>query len=239
MTTPQGTAAAAADDTTVNTVVTYLREHPDFFNHHPELLHELAIPHPSGEAVSLVERQLVAIREENLRLKRHFEAMVNVAKANEKLNARIHELVLELMEAAGPRAIFNALYTRLSSGFAADAVAVRIYGNAEFIDNAELEEFIGRDGRARSPFRGVLEHRKPLCGRLNRAQGDMLFAALEPEGSAVVLALRGKGWDGLLGIYSKDGGRFEPDMGTEIVTYLSDVVSLILDPWVAGGAEGH
>ena len=29
MTTPQGNAAAAAEDTQVNTVSTYLREHPD------------------------------------------------------------------------------------------------------------------------------------------------------------------------------------------------------------------
>ena len=33
----------------------YLKQHPDFFQHHPDMLDQLQINHSSGSAVSLVE----------------------------------------------------------------------------------------------------------------------------------------------------------------------------------------
>ena len=44
-------------------VAAFLCRYPDFFERHPEILTELSIPHPdSGQAVSLLERQLTALR---------------------------------------------------------------------------------------------------------------------------------------------------------------------------------
>ena len=50
---------------TAEMVADYLRRHPEFFNDHPELVAEIAVPHGSGDAVSLVERQVRALREQN------------------------------------------------------------------------------------------------------------------------------------------------------------------------------
>src|SRR4030095_11926792 len=45
-------------------VARYLNEHPDFFDQHPELLGLLNVPHPqSGQAISLVERQSLLLRD--------------------------------------------------------------------------------------------------------------------------------------------------------------------------------
>jgi uncharacterized protein YigA (DUF484 family) len=44
-------------------VADYLKTNPDFFNTHPDLLLELSLPHPTGQAVSLWERQNAALRE--------------------------------------------------------------------------------------------------------------------------------------------------------------------------------
>ncbi|MGL4601861.1 MAG: DUF484 family protein, partial [Plesiomonas sp.] len=41
----------------------YLAEHPDFFNRHAPLLNSLQIPHHSHGAVSLIERQLLQLRQ--------------------------------------------------------------------------------------------------------------------------------------------------------------------------------
>ena len=75
-------------------VATYLREQPDFFNQHSALLLELEIPHPSGDAISLFDRQLSALREENRQLKANIHSMIENARANEMLIKRIHGLVL-------------------------------------------------------------------------------------------------------------------------------------------------
>ena len=40
-------------------IADYLKNHPDFFTHHPELLQQLTIPHSHEEGtISLVEAQL-------------------------------------------------------------------------------------------------------------------------------------------------------------------------------------
>ena len=46
-------------------IVDYLKNHPDFFTHHPELLQQLSIPHSHEEGtISLVEAQLAQQREQ-------------------------------------------------------------------------------------------------------------------------------------------------------------------------------
>ena len=47
-------------------VVRYLRNHGDFFGRHPTLLTDLSLPHDSGQAISLVERQVAILRERNI-----------------------------------------------------------------------------------------------------------------------------------------------------------------------------
>ena len=60
-------------------VIAFLRTHPSFLDQHPELLSQLEIPHGSGDAVSLLERQVAVLREENARLKQQFEQLVGHA----------------------------------------------------------------------------------------------------------------------------------------------------------------
>ena len=45
-------------------VVDYLTAHPDFFTRHPQLLRDLSLPHDSGNAVSLIERQVELLRKQ-------------------------------------------------------------------------------------------------------------------------------------------------------------------------------
>ena len=225
-------AAARSGDELEGVVSKYLREHPDFFARHTDLLKEILIPHPSGEAVSLVERQLAALRDENLRLKQQLERVIEVAKTNEALNERIHALTIQLMSASGPQAIFATLRDRLRMGLRADAVAVRIFTEPAFIDGEHPGEFVGAKSVRRGPFAPMLDAAKPLCGRLSKMQNAALFDVDKPVGSAVVLPLRGKRWDGLLGILSEDPKRFDPGQGTELLAHFAEVATLMIDPWV-------
>lgn len=229
--------APDATDESDRQVVDYLRAHPEFFNRHPELLRDLTIPHPSGEAVSLVERQLSALRAENRKLQQQLQDLLGRAQANESLNGRVHELTLELLRLSGPQAVFKTLRERLRSGFRADAVAVWVFADPGYIDAPRAAEFAGRQSTRRGPFASMLDSAHPLCGRLNRMQSSALFDADELPGSAVVLPLRGKAWDGLLAIRSNDTARFDPDMGTEMLVYLAGVVVLIIEPWVVAGKK--
>lgn len=214
-------------------VAQYLRSHPEFFNEYPGVLRDLTIPHASGGAVSLFERQVSALREENGRLKERFEDLVRLAMENEGLNSRIHQLALELMAAAGPQAIFNTLEQRLSEDFDADRVVTLIFAERAFADGEELPQFTGKQAASREPFKAMFVDRKALCGRLNQAQNASLFGDIATPGSTVVLPLLGSGWDGVVAVNSNDTARFDQDMSTDFLTYLSDIVILVLDPWIA------
>ena len=96
---PQATPATLPAEAEV---VSFLRANPTFLDRHPELLRQMSIPHASGDAVSLLERQVTVLREDNQKLRRQFEELVGHARRNESLNKRVHALVLKLMNAAGP-----------------------------------------------------------------------------------------------------------------------------------------
>ena len=226
-------AAPCADLPDAPAVAAYLKENPAFFADYPDVLHAIDIRHASGDAVSLIERQITSLRTENQRLKTRFHELVRLAESNQQLITRIHQLALLLMDAAGPQAIFATLADNLMRDFNAERVRTLVFAEPAFAESPPLPEFVGTDCNERTLFRRSLEKRESQCGELAAEQTAYLFPDAGSPGSAVLLPLGGKSWDGLLVISSDDPSRFNGDMGTEFLTYLGDVVSFIVDPWVA------
>lgn len=234
-TTPDANGEAAGDAT--SSVAEYLRKHRDFFVLHPELLTDLVIPHESGKAVSLVERQVLLLRDENRQLKSRFRELVGIARDNEELSRRMHRLTLRLVEAGSCAQVFGCLDQSVRADFNADALVVRIFAAPLAEEDRGRSEFVGRDTPLAKLFAEVIAQRKPFCGRLKHSQQQALFGTdvsvgADDYGSAAVLPLFGKHWEGLLGIGSNDPRRYHPEMGIDLLAHLGDIVSLILNPWV-------
>src|SRR4030065_1349468 len=72
-------------------VARYLEDHPDYFQRHPETLARILLTHETGgKAVSLIERQVQVLREQNQALQRQLRDLVNNARENDVLGARLH-----------------------------------------------------------------------------------------------------------------------------------------------------
>lgn len=222
--------AAPAASPDEDAVVAWLQQHPGILDARPELFGVLSVTHPSGDAASLLERQVSVLREENRKLRQQFDQLVSNARENETLNARIHRLALALIDAAGPQAIFDCLRTQLCDGFGADRVHVRICAEPAFVDAAEVPEFVGGDSDAARAFGAVLDDGTAVCGPLAGDAREALGETREP--SAAVLPLVGRNWRGVLVIASDDPGRYQYGMATDFLTYLRDVATLVIDPWV-------
>ena len=220
---------------TAEDVVEYLGKNPDLFRDHPELLSRLEVPHTdSGSAVSLVERQVQVLREQNQRIRKQLHELIEIARQNEELARRMHKLSLTLMDAAEPREIFSTLYDNLRKNFHADRVAVRVFGNPAFIDTFAGPEFAGVDAREKSLFKTMIETHEPICGRMKHQQQVFLFGDEGNEiASSVMVPLHGPGWSGVLSIGSFDPERFQPGMGVELLANLGEMLSFILKPWIA------
>lgn len=224
-----GTAAISAES-----VAEYLRDHPEFFNQYPDLLSEISVPHASGEAVSLVAKQVAALREQNEDLRKRLHELIEIARQNEELARRMHQLALTLMDAAEPKEIFETLYENLRRNFQADYVSVRLFANPAFVDTYAGDEFAGPGIQEEALFRSIIARRLPISGRLKRQQQVFLF---DDDGddiaSAVIVPLHAPEWGGVMAIGSKDAERFQEGMGVELLANMAEVLSLILKPWVA------
>lgn len=214
----------------------YLENHPDFFNKYPALISELKIPHEHGGAVSLVERQVAVLREQNQQTKKRLHELIEIARQNEELARRMHKLALTLMDAAEPKEVFKTIYDNLKKNFHADRAVVRLFADPAFVDSFPTDEFAGKDSQEQSLFKSIIEKRMPLSGRLKHQQQVFLFG---DDGnditSAVMVPLHGEGWGGILAIGSFDAERFQPGMGVELLANLGEVLSFILKPWINEG----
>ena len=219
-------------------VMTFLQRQPDFFDLNPQVLHDLKLPHVSGEAVSLFDRQLASLREENRRLKANQQMMIENARANEALIKRIHALALQMMQATGPSAIFSTLKTQLKQDFSADRVELLIFAAPSFVETDGVSEFVGSEDPRQSVFENLSAADGAECGETSLAHRQALWPQeSDVAGSSALLPLNAKSWRGILAIQSDETERFVSDMGTEFLSYISDIVCLVLDPWVAREAS--
>jgi uncharacterized protein YigA (DUF484 family) len=218
-------------------IADYLRTHPDFFLTHTSLLADIQIPHHITGAVSLIERQIAVLREQNLDLKRQLQALVQVARDNDRLNEQVQRLTLALMEADDLSATVRMIGESLRNDFRADTAVLGLFSQegrrppSESSGLLQLRTLSDREPDA-AVFATLLATGKPLCGHLRRGQLQYLFGEAAPENaaSAVVLALHGGGESrpaqrlGLLGIGSRDARRYHAGMGTLFLAHLGELI---------------
>ena len=225
-----------SNNITDSMVSEYLRETPDFFTKHADILAELSIPHDLGRAVSLVEKQVAVLREQNQQTRKRLHELIEIARQNEELARRMHQLALTLMDADDPKDIFNTLYDNLKKNFHADRAVIRLFANPSFVDSFATDEFAGKETAEQSLFKSIIEKRLPLSGLMKRQQQVFLFGDDGDDiASSVMVPLHGDGWGGILSIGSFDAERFQAGMGVELLANLGEVLSFILKPWVEQG----
>ena len=206
-------------------VAAYLRHHAEFFATRPDLLAELEIPHASGAAVSLVERQVGILREQNRQLRRKMLHLVEVARDNDQLFERIQQFTLSLLAAHRLTTVLELVQTGLREQFHADAIALRLFVTAPGAGLSQRPEFTDR-AAAEQPLGNVLRAARPLCGKPKPSQLLYLFGELGDDiASAALLPLGEAGQLGILAIGSFDPQRFHPEMGKLFLGYLGEALS--------------
>jgi uncharacterized protein YigA (DUF484 family) len=210
-------------------IAEYLRAHPEFFNRHPELLDVLQIPHPCGSAVSLIERQVQHLRQQNSQLRKKLRDLVKIARENDSLSKRMQHLHLTLIECTQLDDMLNGVQSVLRDQFNADFTSFRLALSQP--PDGLLTEHDRLSPAALSLFRAVFDSGRPLCGRLTIQQRQHLFDDAAAEVASVALIpLGGMDWKGLLAIGSNDAGRFHPAMGTLFLSRIGELIGYALQP---------
>ncbi len=221
-------------------VVKYLRTHPDFFAGQPHLLAELALPHETGVATSLIERQVSILRHHNHQYRQQLQDLVQIAHDNEQLIQRLQQLTLSLLDTDQLPDMIALLQSSLQADFHADAAVLYLAGVAHRpaeISNDNFIRLIHHTGAGDIPreLRKILASTKPCCGKFKAGLLDCLFT---DEGqhiaTAALLPLHfgptTNGAQGLLAIGSHDDKRFHAEMGTQYLQFMAELISRKLAP---------
>jgi|JFJP01.1.fsa_nt_gi uncharacterized protein len=211
-------------------VISYLKRYPQFFVQHEAVLTMLEIPHTRGSAVSLVERQLAVLRDENQQLQRKLENLIEIAKQNEQLNHRLQTIILNLTHVHSADEFFNSLYDNFMKEFNTDAITLRLFElpPAALAGRAEFVEY---DADVFHLFEQFLSNHESFCGKLSVAQHNFLFPDAKIS-SAVLIPIGLPKPRGLLAMGSYDEARFHAGMATDMLKYMGDLVSGLLNIWL-------
>lgn len=219
-----------AAPTTEEAVADYLQKNPDFFERNANVLARLRVPHERGvSTVSLVERQVLVLRDKNQKLESKLRELVDVARSNDALSDKIHRLARRLIRARGATQLLDTLEASLREDFGASQWLIVLTRT----DIPELKQIASRHirvvERASSDlkmFETFFESARPRCGQIRDSQRDYLFGeGTVAIGSAALVPLGMDDSFGLLAIGSPDVDRFHPTMSTEFLARIGELVS--------------
>lgn len=213
-------------------VESYLQQHPDFFNKHLHLLEKMHIPHPSGNAVSLISKQLEIFRAKHHEQESQLMSLIEIARDNDIACTRMHKLTLALLDASNLEDVVNHLNIVLSEYFLTDFVALRIIKPTGTSTIPNL--FIESGSSSLKPFATELGSNQPSCGRPTLSQAKTLFgdSALEVR-SCVIIPMLFTELEAILAIGSREDGRFQYGMGNMLLTQMSELVATRLTAFIA------
>ncbi|MFZ9996461.1 MAG: DUF484 family protein [Burkholderiaceae bacterium] len=228
---PHSGPAAGLTDATV---AAYLRAHPDFFVRHPTVLAELQVPHvAAGAASSLLERQLLVLREKIKVLEQRTMEMVHHAQENDAIADRLMTWLRNLLLQASPVARADQLPSALATAFSIPSVGLGLWHGpaAKATDTAHPPPnwWLATDDEIAHMAQDLS---RPLCLSVNTHQAGLAARLLTEDVQSVALLPLRQGAApevfGLLVLGSPDPSRFTQDHGTAFLERIAELSSAAL-----------
>jgi uncharacterized protein YigA (DUF484 family) len=211
-------------------VADYLVAHPDFFERHGAVLARIRLPHQRGSAaISLVERQVLVLRDRHAVLEKKLHELIENGRANDAIADRMHRLTRRLLRARDTGGTLMALETSLREDFGASRW-VLVATDATLAPLGDLHNAHVRVVPRGSPelkiFETFFESGRPRSGQIRDTQRDYLFGGEGSQvGSTVLIPLGERASLGMLAIASHDTERYLPTMSTDFLVRIGEMVT--------------
>jgi hypothetical protein len=206
-------------------VARYLQDNPKFFEDYADLLTHFYIPHPhGGRAISITERQVIALRDKTKQLEAKLAELIRFGEENDAIAEKVQRLAAALVAAGDRDDALRTLYFHLREDFAVPHVAVRIWG---FGDPEAGPEFNPVGEQTRIFAAGLAQ---AYCGPASGFEAVSWFgqAGVSVRSLAMVGLRREAETFGLLALGSEDAQRFYPDMGTLYLLRIGELAAAAL-----------
>ena len=216
-------------------IVQYLMDHPDFFEHHADLLPALKLTSPViGKAVSIHERQIEVLRSKYRTLELQLSRLVQTAQENRALMGKILDWVQALLKENNPFEMPQAIIDHLNAVFSMPDATLRLWNLREDYADSWFTQGVSEDVRDR-----VNEMKKPYCGEPTEQTAAVKWLDnADTIRSVALVPLRktpGGTPFGLLVMGSPDATRFQHEMATDFLTELGKLAGAALDSLLVVG----
>ena len=209
----------------------YLTRHQDFFEQHPQLLSQMQLPHPhDGQAISLVERQSLMLRERVKSLESRVAEMVRNGQENDAIAEKLIAWVRALLTETDPVALPSTLIDELKRIFEVPYAALRLWNTRPALAALDCARAVESD-----TITFANSMRVPFCGS---NVGFEAASWLGPDGVVKSVALLPLRWEtnsgpdsetfGMLVLGSADADRFDASMGTAFLERIAELSSAAL-----------
>jgi uncharacterized protein YigA (DUF484 family) len=225
---------ALAQPVSADQVAAYLHRHPDFLASHPELLDVLTPParDHGKDVLDLQQFMVERLRRENAELSELRNDLVATGRSNLAIQSRVHEAILALLRAASFEEFVETITTDLAVILDLDVVTIGVEraGNGAAwkpvagvycLTAGSIDNLLGRNGN--------------LLLRADVAGDPAIFdgaAGLVRSDALIRLAIGDKAPPALLALGSRQPGTFHAGQGTELLSFLSQVLEVSFRSWL-------
>ncbi len=218
-------------------VADYLQHQPQFFIRQPTLLNSLQIPHYSRGAVSLVELQLLSLRQQVSDLQQQQRELLARAAENERLFFSLLPLQRQLLQAPTLADGLQALQ-QWSRSQGLLACGLRLFSDCWQLTAPSTAHELAL---SQLQFEPIRVQRFGQCffpgasylGPLNAVEQQLLLPDVVRVGSVALQRLGVEREWGVLVFASRDPQHFQPGMATHLLQQVATMVEHALPAWVA------
>lgn len=215
------------DNVTADQVAAYLQKHTDFFINRDSLLEQITLPHESGKAISLLERQVKILRERSIDSRHTLNALMENAKYNDQLFNVTRTLILALLMEDDVAQIASATEANLNTQPGIDASSVILF-EADHLYNVENSRLESTDFLQES-FPTFLRDRKTICKGVDKDTANFLFPQRTSSIRSVALCPIGRQrMLGVLAIGNRAQDYFNSELDTLFLDFIGEVLESII-----------
>lgn len=217
----------ASNEITAQDVEKYLSQHKDFFLQQNNLLMELTLPHESGNAISLVERQVTLLRQRNEQMRERHTHLLENARENDRLFEKSKRLVLSLLEVNDLDDLIEALYYSFDKEFNIEYARIILFGNNQTVTTSAAR--VENLHKAKDVIGKRLSSARAVTGGISQPERAFIFDSdAKHVSSAAFSVLSHGGPIGLLAVGNSDPNYYHSGMGTMFLGYIAEVLNRLI-----------
>tara|TARA_B110000259_G_scaffold82539_1_gene96410 strand:+ start:2102 stop:2788 length:687 start_codon:yes stop_codon:yes gene_type:complete len=219
--------AEVAADPIEKVVREFLRDNPDFLDKNTDILETMVLPHNSGKAVSLVERQVGVLRDRNKEMRSRLDNMLQTAKDNDLLFEKTKRLVLNLLEAKTLGSLVEAVYDSLGKDYGIEFYSLTLLGDEKKLPRTMAR--VATTEKANDRVGTLIGANRAVCGILREDEMMFLFGERGRQvGSVAAVPLRYDSLYGILAVGNRDPNFYKSSMGTLFLSYIAEILNRVL-----------